>query len=614
MYENLRVALGTVAQRRQFFVWRLYGRRPDGKFEKEPLGRIDHTSPANWLTFDEAVARCVDAPAGEVYAPGLYLSADLGVFLLDIDHLPEPHKLDADANAILARFPGAMAEWSSSERGLHIIGRHDPSRTGGHKCKAGNIELYTRDRGVVLSANAVGSADTDLTDALRQLIAERFAPTANMTVAGGVPADPMLATSAMHAWLRKVEAAEPGTRNSVLNDAAFTLGGHVATGALDEGVVRRVLVKATTGWDNPDKVLRTINSSLRKGKDSPITVPVPLPAPIPRISAPGRLRPVVRSAAELLRRDFKPVQWALRGILPEGVTILSGDPKVGKSWLVYQACVAIATGKPLWPGSQPEIQGDALMLALEDNDRRLRRRLDKLQFFTGRDDVSRLHYATEWPRAEAGVEEIARWLREHPQARIVVIDTISAFRDPEPNRNKSAYANDYSVGEMLKPLAKEFSVAIVIVMHNRKQSADDVMQKVSGTQGMTGSVDNVLVLERGRGDMDGALHVDGRDIEEPRQLGLRHENGLWRLLGDVEDIQRSRGRQMVLQALESVGNAASAKQIHEAMDGTQKFSAVKMMLSRMVKDGEIQNLAGTYVPRARSPVTSVTALPALSTQ
>lgn len=590
MYENLKVALGTLAQRRQFFVWRLYGRKVDGKFEKEPLGRIDHTSPANWLTFDEAVARCVDAPAGEVYAPGLYLSADLGVFLLDIDHLPEPHKLDADANAILARFPGAMAEWSSSERGLHIIGRHDPSRTGGHKCKAGNIELYTRDRGVVLSANAVGSADTDHTEALRQLIAERFAPATNMTVAGGVPADPMLAASAMHAWLRKVEAAEPGTRNSVLNDAAFTLGGHVATEALDEGVARRELVKATAGWDNPDKVLRTVNSSLRKGKESPILVPAPLPAPIPRIAPSVN----VRSGSALMQRTFAPIQWALRDLVPQGTSILSAAPKSGKSWLVLQACMAVAAGAPLWPGREPEIAGDTLYLDLEGADRRLQERISGLlKSFPAGTSLDRFFYETEWPRAEAGVAKLREWLTNHPEARLVVIDTLASFRDPDPGR-KSAYMADYAVGEMLKPLVREFPVAITLVSHTRKMAAGDPMDRISGTQGLVGSMDNYMILSRSSGAMDAELVVNGRDIREPKELALQTlKNGGWRCVGNSYDIKRSDERNDVLKALTSLGGVGTSREVHGALDSSVTLNTLRKRLERMVEAGEIIK-SGTF--------------------
>lgn len=315
--------------------------------------------------------------------------------------------------------------------------------------------------------------------------------------------------------------------------------------------------------------------------------------------------PRTANAADLLTKEFKPVQWAVESILPEGVTILSGDPKIGKSWLVYQACIAVATGSPLWPGREPETKGDALMLALEDNDRRLQRRLTKLlptfiQINGSRistPTVERLHYATEWPRAEAGVKAIAEWLRQHPEARMVVIDTVSAFRDPEPGK-KSAYAHDYAVGEMLKPLAREFSCAIVLVMHNRKAQSDDPLQMVSGTQGITGSVDNVLVMRRDRGNMDAALYVDGRDIEEQQEIALKFNEGKWTSVGTLEEAQRSKERVHVIEVIEELGGRAKAKPIADALG--KKYGTVRTMLSRMVKAGDLTYHAGEYSPHTSS--------------
>lgn len=380
------------------------------------------------------------------------------------------------------------------------------------------------------------------------------------------------------AWSQTSEAWRPEDAR-IWATLAHDRTGHVAVFARAQ----------RAGWVNPRSEAATTSQKRDLGKAS--------------------TSPLVWSAADLLLREFQPVQWGLKGLLPEGISILSGDPKIGKSWLVYQGAVAVATRSPLWPGRDPEEQGDVLLLALEDNDRRLRRRLDILlphfspasakadrkgATFT-RPDVSRLHYATEWPRAEAGVAHLTQWMRAHPGVRLVVIDTISAFRDPEPGR-KSAYATDYAVGEMLKPLAREFNAAIVLVMHNRKQASDDALQMVSGTQGMTGGVDNVLVLKRERGTMDAGLYVDGRDIEEPQELAMRFRNGLWSSDGEsVEKAQRSKERRRVLAVVAELGSEARVRAIGDALH-PQKYGAVKKMLTMMVKSGELKNEDGVYVP------------------
>jgi hypothetical protein len=121
------------------------------------------------------------------------------------------------------------------------------------------------------------------------------------------------------------------------------------------------------------------------------------------------------------------------------------------------------------------------------------------------------------------------------------------------------------------------------------------MQKVSGTQGMTGSVDNVLSLERARGNLDGALSVDGRDIEEPLQLALRSNNGFWSCAGNLADVQRSTERNSVIEAVTRLRGSGTAKQIFETMGGEIAMPALRMRLSRMVKAGELQNADGLYV-------------------
>src|SRR3546814_8261197 len=86
--------------------------------------------------------------------------------------------------------------------------------------------------------------------------------------------------------------------------------------------------------------------------------------------------------------------------------MLTAQPKAGKSWLVLQACVAVAAGVPLWSGRDPEAQGDTLYLDLEGNDRRLQERMTGLlKSFPAHTSLDRFFYETEWPRAEARSEE-----------------------------------------------------------------------------------------------------------------------------------------------------------------------------------------------------------------
>src|SRR5215208_1743774 len=78
------------------------------------------------------------------------------------------------------------------------------------------------------------------------------------------------------------------------------------------------------------------------------------------------------SAADLLEMDLPPIKWTIPEILPEGVTILAGKAKIGKSFLAFGLCVAVATGGEAL-GKIPVGRGDVLYVALEDNQRRLKK-------------------------------------------------------------------------------------------------------------------------------------------------------------------------------------------------------------------------------------------------
>ena len=614
MIEKFIPALGGLAESCRYFVYLLTWDAERGKYAKRPTASIADAA----MTFRDAYAETMRLRQSGQHAT-VGMRVDSGIFFVDIDGLPGEHVTDDRVTDIMAMLPpGLFVEWSSSKRGLHIVGKLAQPVEHGCRNTAQHLEFYTQARGIALNVDAEPSGCMDTVADVAPLVARYFPP---LPVPPSLPAPSATLAISDEDLIAKALASKPSAASVFGGKASFAqlwrgeadknsendaaLACHLAywTGRDSERVMRLMLASGMVRdkWRTHRTYLtKTIVSACAHctAVFEPVTPPPPAEHAAPR----------VRNAADLMRQEFKPVQWAIRDILPEGVSILSGDPKIGKSWLVYQFCVAIAGGAPLWAGRDPETVGEALYLDLEGNDRRLQRRLEKLLAAYPRGmDTSRLHYATDWPRAEVGADELGKWLREHPNCRIVVIDTVSAFRDNDPGR-KSAYAHDYAVGEMLKPLAREFSCAIVLVMHNRKQAAGDVMQRVSGTQGMTGSVDNVLVLERTRGDLDAALSIDGRDIVKPSQLALSFAGGPWHYLGNVSDVQRSKERTAVMEAIKAQGGAATLAEICDAIPEKRR-GTIKVMLSKMVKAGELRNdnsiytLAHGFIPKLPPPPT-----------
>ena len=227
--------------------------------------------------------------------------------------------------------------------------------------------------------------------------------------------------------------------------------------------------------------------------------------------------PKTLTAAELLGLELSPIRWSVPGLVPEGVTLLAGKPKLGKSWLALGIAIAVSTGGVAL-GTRHVEEGDVLYMALEDNHRRLRKRLEKL--LTGH-APERLQIVTEWPRMdEGGADALGRWLAAHPEARLVVVDILKRVR-PRTSPNRGVYDADYEALEAMQRLAAEHEVGVLVVHHLKKLGAADPLDEISGSTGLSGGADGVLVLKRDRGRADAYLHVTGREIEEEAELALR---------------------------------------------------------------------------------------------
>ena len=301
----------------------------------------------------------------------------------------------------------------------------------------------------------------------------------------------------------------------------------------------------------------------------------------------GRIKrhtPSVFTAAELMAEEIPPVRWVLPGILPEGLTILAGKPKMGKSWLALDLALAVANGgKSL--GIQVE-QGDVLYLALEDTKRRLQSRVEILTSgMSG--NLGNLSFEISWlPFDQGGLEHLDCWLEKHPSTRLVIIDTFARVRSKQRS-NANIYGEDYGAAHMVKALADKHRVAILLIHHLRKAGASDPIEEVSGSTGLTGAADSVLVLRRERGQADAILYTTGRDIDE-EELALSWDatTAKWKCLGAANDYRLSAEREEIRRALLKAAQPLSPKEVAEAIG--KKDNAVKQLLWKMQRDGQVK--------------------------
>ena len=211
-----------------------------------------------------------------------------------------------------------------------------------------------------------------------------------------------------------------------------------------------------------------------------------------------------KTAGEILTTVFPPMEYLVDGLLPQGLFILAGTQKVGKSWLALDLCVSIATERKVLGRST--VRRDALYLCLEDNFRRIQKRL----FAIDAPETEDMYCAITSGTIENGLlEQIEDFYKEHIDLGLVVIDTLQKVREGV----ESTYATDYKEMSALKALADKLDITIIVIHHTRKMPDSDPFNQITGSTGLSGCADGSFVLaETYRGSGVGTLTCVGRDV------------------------------------------------------------------------------------------------------
>ncbi len=227
----------------------------------------------------------------------------------------------------------------------------------------------------------------------------------------------------------------------------------------------------------------------------------------------------------LMSQPLQPLNFVVDTLISQGLHILAGSPKVGKSWLALWLVVTVAKGEPIW-GMRVK-QGTTLYLCLEDSQLRIQNRL----FDVTEDAPPNVHFCTESRILSDGLtEQLEQFLGGHPDTSLIIIDTLQMIRGTTYD---STYANDYRDLSALKRLADAHRIAILLIHHLRKEKSDDVFNRISGTTAISGAVDSSFTLvEERRGSGRAKLSCIGRDIEY-RELELRRNtDNVWEVTAD----------------------------------------------------------------------------------
>lgn len=297
-------------------------------------------------------------------------------------------------------------------------------------------------------------------------------------------------------------------------------------------------------------------------------------------------------------QEYEPLEWLIEGILPIGATLVAGKAKIGKSWLVLDMALAVATGTHCF-GKVQARQADVLYLALEDGPSRLQSRQRKLMGTAS--GPAGIEYFTTWPSIDQGFfDALAFYLENHATCRMVVVDTLGKVRGA-PNGRLGVFQQDYSDMGSFQKFAMSHHIALLVVHHARKQGSDDVFDQVSGTTAMQAAPDNVLLLARKRGGTAGILSITGKDIEEEADYALDFDKltGRWSWLGEAGQVKRDTDQQKVSDLLSAQADPMAPSDIAEELGISRE--SVKKSLSRLKKLGSVESAAkGLWISTSKN--------------
>ena len=237
---------------------------------------------------------------------------------------------------------------------------------------------------------------------------------------------------------------------------------------------------------------------------------------------------------------YKPLahpRMLIDGILADGLAVMAGDSKIGKSWMVLWLCLQISKGEPVW--GIPTQKTDVVYLALEDREWRIQQRMQELT----EAPPENLHFGFSCGQLGSELEsQIEAVLQDYPSTGLIFIDTLQMIRDNISGK-VNAYAQDYRDLSSLKKIADNHGICIFLVHHTRKdRDSSNIFNDMTGSTGIMGVADTVMILRKEERFGDAAaLCITGRDVEE-KKLKMQMCGVRWEITEELnaDDLRRER--------------------------------------------------------------------------
>ncbi len=287
---------------------------------------------------------------------------------------------------------------------------------------------------------------------------------------------------------------------------------------------------------------------------------------------------------------YKPLEhpkMLIDGVLSDGLAIMAGDSKIGKSWMVLWMCLQISKGEPVW--GLPTRKTDVVYLALEDREWRVQQRMQDLTDTP----PENLHFGFSCGQLGAELEsQIEDVLKDYPSTGLLFIDTLQMVRD-NVSAKVNAYAQDYKDLSSLKKIADNHSICIFVVHHTRKErDGGNIFNDMTGSTGIMGVADTGMILRKEDRFGDNAtLCVTGRDVEE-KKLKMQMCGVKWEITEELsaDDLRKERIPDFVFKVVDFLFE-------HRQFEGT-----VTELLAAVGNTELKPNVASKYLTRFYSEV------------
>jgi len=315
------------------------------------------------------------------------------------------------------------------------------------------------------------------------------------------------------------------------------------------------------------------------------------------------------------KMKISPVKWLIPQIIAVGSNLLAGPPKIGKSMLALEIAIAISQGLKIFGGIQVD-PGNVLYLALEDNIRRLQTRQRKI--LKENQPSGNLHYATNWKRIGEGGLELLKQEVIKLELRCVIIDTLAAIR-PIGNYRENPYMADYTSAQLLTKFANDLEIGVIVVHHTNKGNFNNPFDRISGTTGLQGGFDALLLLipqvtkdskDPEKKIEQTMLYTNGRDIENSRGYPISFDKtkGSWLIQFDVgsempKEMSPERAAIFeIIKTHEPITSREIAKILNNGKEierESKENKRVKYLLDKLKTEGLIYNQEDGYRVRNR---------------